>query len=255
MIDFIQQGSLLPDFRDDVRLYRCMCIDNGTTADNRMQVRPDFEGCTVAVTSYSKCPKFPHFFKGQTFTCRSYNDDAKAAQYVWVLATPDFSTGWILGPCYTKQPDSLDENYKGSVSLDGIEKFLMGRGVASTEFEYKNLCVINWFNTAQGGLIIFYHRLTGDLYIMNPCGVLVTIQYDKIFLRVGGASENGSAVDFSALTIDAQGFHFKSPVFEVDSKKVILGHRGLHLVGSVGTTPIISDMTGVSATPVEDVTM
>jgi hypothetical protein len=115
--------------------------------------------------------------------------------------------------------------------------------------------ITNDSNNPKGGMVEMYNYKTGEKYYINTSGTCFIIQFDKIYMRVGNPSGSASASteSFSQIQMDAKQIEFKTELFNVDAKKVILGHHGLSVVGTTGSLGV--SMEGVDFNPVSSITI
>lgn len=236
----------------ELKLYIARIYDTGKNGDDRLQVRIvpdmiDYEG-----ESLDNLPKYPSLFKGtfvNGFTEKNPNPETNQADEVMVIASYDFTVGYILGltnRCYSSGTAPFQDSYGFSY----VQDYLGARGLNS--IEYENMVVDMWCSTDKGGIIILHDYKTGDLFVINSSGTCAVLQQDKIYLRVGSPNgANGStgakSNPFSSVTIDSGSVSIKTKVFDVDAENVLLGHHGLNVLGTISTVPIACDGVNLQA--------
>ncbi len=231
-----------------------LCGDGDKKKDDRIQVKvlPNFLG--MSENEYDNLPKYPPMFKG---TYRPYKtiekDGEKNCDLVWVVCTKDCHVGYVLGP-YNGFGAWSDAEYQGSYNWKDIRTFLKRRHALPKEFEYKDIVITVAFETENGGLVQGYNRQTGDWFVLNTTGAILTVQQDKIYARVGSPPDPLSTgpVGFSSFTMTTDKFLIQSPNFELDCKDVVLGKNGLTAGGLLGEVPTIGK-NGVSTIPASNI--
>lgn len=240
----------------DLRLYKARIYENGKDGDDRIQVRIipymiEYEG--------SECgdlPRYPALLKGQVFngyTEQNPNPQTKKADEVFVLATNDFTVGYVVGFANMFYNCSSTP-YQDSYGFMNIQSYLSTRGLNA--IEYEDLVVDNWLSTDEGGYIEFHNFKTGDKYIINASGNCVAILADKIYMRAGspnGTKNGGSDNPFSTFTMTNTDISFKSKNFSIDSEHISLGHSGHYVLGTLTSLP--ASYNGVTLQPIKNVTI
>lgn len=245
----------------ELKLYRARVHDVGKEGDDRLQVRimpymadyPDLESDNL--------PRYPSMFKGQVINCYTElnpNKDTNMPDWVFVAATEDFTVGYIIGLAnqfYTCN----NTPYLDSYGYKKIQNFISSRGLDTNYVNYDEMVIEKWItntnNREGGGMVEMYNYKTGEKYYINTSGTCFIIQYDKIYMRVGNPSGSAQATteSFSQIQMDAHQIEFKTELFNVDAKKVILGHHGLNVIGTTGSSGV--SMEGVDLNPVTSITI
>lgn len=245
----------------ELKLYRARVHDVGKEGDDRLQVRimpymadfPDIES--------ENLPRYPFMFKGQVITCYTElnpNKDTGQPDWVFVAATEDFMVGYVIGIAnqfYTCNSTPFLDSY----GYKEIQNFISSRGLDTSCVNYDEMVIEKWItnknNAPQGGMVEMYNYKTGEKYYINTSGTCLIIQYDKIYMRVGNpsGSASSSTESFSQIQMDAHQIEFKTELFNVDAKNVVLGHHGLNVVGTTGSLGV--SMEGVDLNPVTSITI
>ncbi len=197
--------------------------------DDRLQVQiiPDMMGLDEA--EMDNLPRYPPFIKGTVIQGKSIKEDGDKAEDVWVVCTPDYQVGYVLGKSNPFGDNTEKPKYPRSYNYDAVKKYMNGRRILPEDFDYSHSDVVHWVSTDQGGMIELYNYLTGDWLLMNSSGSIISVQQKRIFIRVGtppDPPEAGPAA-FSAMTMTESEVNFKCPNFVVDAQKVVLGKHSL----------------------------
>jgi hypothetical protein len=255
------------------RLYKATIYAVLGPNDDRLQVRPTDYFTEIPVEEEEYLPKYPPFYKGQVITGLSEQDHGKDyADEVWIIATSDFSSGYVLGRANVYGANT-SQRYAYSYNYQEVKKYLQGRHALPDDFDYEHVVVrLNVSNPTdpnpdtevppppligadelQGGLIELYNFLTGDYVLLNRSGSVFCVMQNQIYIRVGTPNgEDLSKSTFSAITVKADQIELKSNSIFVNGKKVMLGAHGLHVVGTVGMASTWAE--GVPLIPMETVT-
>lgn len=239
----------------DLKVYRARIYDNGKNGDDRIQVRIipemiDYDGAML-----DNLPRYPCAFKGKVingFTEKEPNPDTGLADEVFVLATYDFTVGYILGLANLFYGCS-DAPYQDSYGFSYVQNYLTGRGL--NMIEYKDIVVDHWSNSNEGGVVILHNHKTGEVYVVNASGTCIVMQYDKIYLRVGSPNgkHGGGKKPFSSITITDNSIDIKAKLVNFDSENIVLGHHGYSVLGTLSTVPVACD--GINLQPIDNVTI
>lgn len=238
---------------DNLYIYKARIYKTLGPNDDRLQVRILPFMADIPKDELDNLPKYPSFFKGQVIAGYSEDKDGKAkASTVLVAATSDFTCGFILGLA-NQWEGNLKAKFTGSYDFKGIKRFLTQRGACPASFDYKDIMVeVNIGDDATGGFMRFYNIRTGDYFVLNRSGCIITIQQDKIYMRAGSPPRNpGTKVNFSQITITPNEIKFDTPLFNVNAKNLILGRHGLYLQGTNSEIPTAVDM--VSTVPIKNI--
>ena len=225
---------------DELRIYRAQIYKVMGPHDDRLQVRILPYMIDVPTDELNYLPIYPPLFKGTVITGYSELEDGKEkATRVYVAATPDFTVGYILG--FANEFESnTNSKFSQSYNFSQIKRYLNQRSCCPTDFEYKDIQVlINTYEDGTGGLMVFYNFRTGDLFAVNTTGSIITLQKDKIYMRVGSPSDPpGGNNPFSSITIDSGKIVIDTSVLDLRAKSIIMGHDGLYLVGTNAEIPV-----------------
>lgn len=248
----------------DLKIYRARVYDVGKELDDRLQVRimpymadyPDIES--------ENLPRYPSMFKGQVLSCfteKNPNPETGLPDWVFVAATEDFMVGYVIGLAnqfYTCN----DTPYIDSYGYKYVQDFISSRGLDTSFVNYDEMVVEKWITNSKsdssnpgGGMVEMYNYKTGEKYYINTSGTCLILQFDKIYMRVGNpsGSNSSSTEKFSQIQMDAGSIEFKTELFNVDAKNVVLGHHGLNVVGTTGSLGV--SMEGVDFNPVTNITI
>jgi hypothetical protein len=201
---------------------------NNNTKDDRIkvQVLPELAGIKEEEKEF--LPEYPPFFAG-TF------HPGDEGEYTWVICTPDLQQGYVIGPSNIFPID--DKYVKGSsYNYTAIKNFLKQRQACPTDFEYEDIVIDKCVMTDKGGVCEGYNRKTGDWFLLNSTGAVITVQQQKIYLRVGSPPNpiSSGPTGFSAITMTPNFVKFKTPNFQVEADTVTLGHHGRALFAGGG---------------------
>lgn len=241
------EGRTMPPNCDELVLRKAKIWklngDNNTKDDRiKVQVLPELAG--ISEEEKDSLPEYPPFFRG-TF----YPGDE--GELIWVVCTPDLQQGYILGG---SNLFPIDNKYvKGaSYNYSAVKNFLKQRQACPKDFEYENIVIDKCIMTEDGGICEGYNRKTGDWFLLNSTGAIITVQQDKIYMRVGSPPNpiSSGPTGFSSLTMTTDYTKFKTPNFVVDAKTVTLGHHGQALYAGGGMD---TGMTGQPFIPAEGV--
>lgn len=230
--DFEKRTS--PGIMDELRIYRAQIYKTKGPNDDRLQVRILPYMLDIPEDELDYLPIYPSLIKGKVFAGYSEQQDGKnKATRVYVAATPDFSVGYVIGLANEFEANSSSK-FSGSYNFKEIKRYLNQRSCCPTDFEYKDIqVIINTFEDGTGGLMVFYNFRTGDLFAINTSGAMITLQRDKLYLRVGSPSNPpGGNNPFSSITMAADKITIDTPLLDLRAKNTILGHDGLYLVGT-----------------------
>jgi hypothetical protein len=219
--------------------------------DDRLQVQVLPELQNIPDNEMNDLPKYPHMDAGVVVTGKSIVEDGDDAEFVWVMCTPDLQVGYIMSKAnvFGKTTQKFEDSY----SYRDIRSFLSARRALPRDFDYKHVDVVHWYSTDKGGMIECINYLTGDWVLMNTSGSILTVQQQKIYIRVGTppSPPSGGPVAFSAITLTPDKMHFKAPNIEFDARDLILAHHGLSATGILGRVP--SADNGVPVIPINNV--
>lgn len=246
----------------ELKIYRARVHDVGKEGDDRLQVRIMPYMADYSDLENDNLPRYPYMFKGQVLTCfTELNPDKATGQpdWVFVAATEDFTVGYVMGLAnqfYTCNSTPFLDSY----GYKKVQNFISSRGLDTNAVNYDEMVIEKWITTSSpndltGGMVEMYNYKTGEKYIILTSGTCFIMQYDKIYMRVGNPSGSKSPTTeaFSQIQIDAHQIEFKTELFNVDAKNVVLGHHGLNIVGTTGSLGV--SMEGVDFNPITSITV
>lgn len=193
------------------RIYK-QCGTPMKGGDDRIQVQVLPELAGIPDSEKKDLPKYPPFFAG-TFSAGDPGD------MVWVLCTPDLLQGYVLGPIniFSEKKDIIKAQAYG---YQQIRSYLAKSGAIPLDFDYKDIVVVKCVNVGdpssalgtKGGLVELYNRKTGDWMILNTTGGVITLQQDRIVMRVGTPGISNptcfSRVEITPDTVQVHALHF-----------------------------------------------
>jgi hypothetical protein len=243
-------------YSDNLKLYKARIYKVLGPKDDRLQVRIIPHMVDLPDSELSNLPRFPPFIKGQVIMGKTEVDDgALLADIVYVVATPDFQFGFVLGKT-NYFGENTDSPMPDSYDFTQVKKFLTKRKILPDSFDYRNIVVQNWNENYDsdgnmtGGIMEFYNYKTGEKFILLTSGVIFALTQDKIYMRIGaGDSQANTGSKYSAMTMTASSILFKTAGnFTIDAQKVILGKRGMKVLStSGGLIPFACDGQDISA--------
>ena len=92
----IKNRSTMP-YSNEFRLYKARAYANCEEGDDRIQVRVLPYMSMIASTELDNLPKYAPLIKGSVPKVNTEKDD-QLGDMLWVVAIPDFTVGYILGP-------------------------------------------------------------------------------------------------------------------------------------------------------------
>jgi len=216
----------------------------------KVQILPEFYG--IDEEEMKNLPEYPMFYQGEVITGLSRKVDGDMAESVWVICTPDFQVGYILGKA--NNFGKLNKNYENSYGYSKVKEYMAARQAVPEEFDYNHVEVIRWVESGQGGLIECYNYLTGDYILLNSSGSIITLQQKRIFIRVGTPNDdkNSDPTAFSAITMTPDEVFIKTPNFVLDANDVTLGKHNLNLLGTL-TSGVVIGRNGISAQSISNI--
>jgi len=227
-------------FSDDMRIYRANIYEVMGPNDDRLKVRPLPHFIGIPKDEEEFLPMYPPFEKGTLVTGKSEKFDGEKAEQVWVLATPDFQLGYVL---FKANPfgENVPKRYAWSYDYNKVKAFVAARRAKPEDFDYDHLDVVKWYATEEGGAIELFNHRTGDWYLINSSGSIITVQQKRIYMRVGTPPDPMSAgpVGYSSITMNADEIVMDSSNIVMKGRKIILGHGNQNVVGTTSSAPII----------------
>ncbi len=223
--DFLIQQE--PQVSDELVLRKARIYKILDSTNNKIQVWPLPDLAGIPEDEYDNLPIFQPFYPGTFVAGRSVKEDGKEkADLVWCVCTKDFQTGYIIGLCSQFYWDTDEKAKAGSIRFDTLAKYCRERKCWSSDFKYEDLVVVKASqNPQKGGMIEFYNRNTGDWYLINTTGAMISVQRDKIYMRVGSPGKAFSSIDMSGNSID-----FKTNEINFSKcQNITFGHSGMLL--------------------------
>lgn len=236
-------------FDDEFVFRKAKIIEVLGPKDDRLRVQVLGMNSMVLDEEKDFLPCYPPFFQGQSLP-------GDVGDIIWVICTPDLQQGYILGsaPIFSKETKYV----KGvAYNYDEIKKFLSQRHALPQDFEYENLIIEKCVFTEDGGICEGYNRKTGDWFLLNSTGAIITLQQNRIYIRVGSPPNpiSSGPAGFSAIEMTTDKIEFKTANFVVNAEKVVLGHHGLKVGGLMNeTTPCVGE-NQVPVIPVPEITI
>lgn len=232
--------------RDAFQLRRAKIVEILGDKDDRIRVR--VLGLNTGVEDKDNLPCFFPFFQG-TFTPGDVDD------LTWVVCTPDCQQGYYLGPV---QIFTNNQKYIRTTAYNyqKIKTFLQQRKACPADFEYENIVIDKCVMSDKGGIVEGYNRKTGDWFLLNSTGAIITVQQQRIYIRVGSPPNpiSSGPVGFSSLEMTTDQVEFKTPNFIVNADKVVLGHHGMNLAGMITETPSVG-MNNIPVIKVDNISV
>jgi hypothetical protein len=225
-----------PDISHELVLRKARIYDILDQDNNQLKVWPLPDLAGISEDEYDNLPVFQPFHPGTYVSGRTVKKDGKEkADLVWCVCTRDFQTGYILGLCSQFYWDDDQKAKASSVRFDKLANYCRERKCWASDFKYEDLVVVKATqNPSSGGLIEFYNRNTGDWFLINTTGAMISVQRSKIYLRVGSPGKSFSSIDMSGNSIDfkTNEVHFSK------CQSITLGHSGMLLATIPGGTCI-----------------
>ena len=240
----------------DLKVYRARIYDCGKDGDDRIQVRIIPYMIEYEDSETGDLPRYPTLFKGNVingYTEQNPNPQTKQADEVFVLATSDFTVGYVIGLA-NMFFNCSSIPYQDSYGFLSVQSYLSARGLHA--IEYEDLVVDNWISTDEGGYIEFHNFKTGDKYIINSSGNCLAVLADKIYMRAGnpnGTKNGGNDNPFSTMTMTNDSINFKTKNFDITAEKIALGHSGLNVLATVNSQA--AAYNGLNLQPMKNVTI
>lgn len=239
-----------------LRLYKARIYSSGKDGDDRLQVRVLPYMADYEVSECGDLPRYPALIKGQIITGYSElspNPKTNMADEVFIVATSDWTVGYVLGLA-NRFHDCSSTPYQESYGFLNIQDYLSTRGLDA--IEYEDIYVDMWNSTQDGGFILMHNFKTGDVYVINASGTCIVMQADKIYLRVGSPNSSdsgGNSGDRSTITMTNTAISFKTKLFDVDAEDVVLGHHGLKVLATLADPAITQTYNGMNLQPISTI--
>lgn len=237
------------EYSGELKLYRALIHDNCKSGDDRIQVRIMPYMAEITGDEEYNLPKYPPFFKGHTvrgYTEKDAKSDNRNPTSVYVLANQDFTVGYVLD-AVNEFNGALQGALTNSWDYQNTKSILQRAGCVPKGFKYEDLIV----DVNEGATLITIKSYKNPfMVIMTAAGDIFSIQQNRIYMmaRAGEASGNeASYIDIRPGRIEC-----KSKVFDLSkSEAVILGHRGMNVLGSFADTPVPCE--GINIAPVSTI--
>lgn len=222
-----------------LRLYKARIYDNMGKGDDRLKVRilPDMADYIGEDLDY--LPVYPPFFKGQVvrgWTELNRNPDTDTADLVYVIASEDFSYGYVVG--LTNVFGSYNEKMSSSWNYPETKQIVTRNNANISDFDYESIMVD--LRNSNDTYIEFHSISTGAKWMLTCYGDMIHIGPNQIVLE----SRNGSGKDdkaFSQIKLTPSSVSITTDLFEVNAKNTILGHHGMKLVGTLSDSAVSCD--------------
>lgn len=231
-------------YNGELKLYRANIYANVQSGDDRLQVRilPYMAGITGE--DEANLPKYPPLYKGHVirgYTETEPGDDGQITS-IMVLANEDFTVGYCLDPI-NEFNGALKGALTTSWNYEESKSVLQRCGCVPSNFTYENITC----NTNDGGTFLEIGSYKEPYKIWMTCaGDVISIQKNRIYLMARSGADSGT--ESSYIDIKPDRIELKSKVFDVSkSDAVILGHRGMNLVGTYASSAVPCE--GVNLAP------
>jgi hypothetical protein len=223
-------------FDGNLKLYRANIYANVKTGDDRLQVRimPYMAGITGE--DEANLPKYPPLYKGHVIKgyaeVDSQVNDGKVTS-IFVLANDDFTVGYCLDPI-NEFNGALNGALKASWNYQETKSVLQRCGFMPQGFTYENITC----DTNENGSLIELGAYNQPFkIIMTSSGDVIGIMEHRCFLMARSGQSSGT--DSSYIDIRPTKVEIKSKVVDLSkSDEVILGHRGMNLIGTFAESPV-----------------
>jgi hypothetical protein len=229
-----------PEYHDSLQLYRARIYQRFDPGDDRLQVRIVPHMADIAEKDL--LPIYPPFFKGQIITGRTEKKDKDTADYVWVAAVPDFTVGFILGPANTYEGNV--PKYSQSLNYKALTEALSKRNIIPPYMDYRDMYVQYW----NESYVEMVNIKTGDKFIAQSSGNVITLQTGQIYMRVGSGQDGGEN-KFSSIRMTRDEISISAPHVKIRGT-LSIGDRGLYLLTSASFVPLF--VNGATLHPLTD---
>lgn len=235
------------EYSNELHLYKARLYKQIRYGDDRFQVRILPYMIDVPDSEVDLLPKYPAFFKGSFPNGKSEKEDGKEqASILWVLATPDFTVGYVLGPA-SYFPGCADSTMKDSWNYSEVKQAVQRSGAITEKFDYKDIVV--QVRNEGGTYLEFYSVSSGYKYMMTAFGDLISLQDHKVILQAREGVDSGAAQ--STIVVEPNRVGITTQTFEVTAKDVILGHHNVYPLGTILNTGVSCD--GMNLTPLTNI--
>src|SRR5574344_639422 len=248
-LDFSKRVSY--SYSDELRIYKANIYRILGSGDDRLQVRILPYMMDIPNDELDNLPKYPPFIRGRMIVGNSEIIDGKdKADRVYVVCTPDFGFGFILGVA-NEFEGNTQSKFTGSYNYHNLSSFLSQRGAKPSDFDYENIDVeINDQGDGTGGIMEFHNRKTGDFFLVNTSGTFFTVQRDQLIMRVGSPPElPGGSNIFSQIKMTSTNVEVSTKVFDVSATIIILGHHGTYHLSTNSLVPFV--LNGLVLMPIQ----
>lgn len=223
------------EYSGELKLYRALIHDNCRSGDDRIQVRVMPYMADISGDEESNLPKYPPFFKGRTvrgYTEKDAASDGKNPTSVYVLANQDFTVGYVLD-AVNEFNGALTGALRNSWDYQNSKSILQRAGCLPTGFKYQDLIV----NMNEAGTMIDITSYKSAFrIIMTNAGDIFCIQANRIFMMARSGATTGAMASY--IDIKPHKIEIKAPLLDLSkSDAVVLGHRGLNLLGTYAEDP------------------
>ena len=245
----IDMPNRLPKANDDeLHLYKGRIYDNCKSGDDRLQIRILPFMADLPDNELSNLPKFSPFFKGQVIRGITEADatDDQPASLVYVLATSDFTFGFVLGT--VNEFDSIGEApMVESWNYPEAKQCLQRSGAIADSFDYENIAVD--MSNATSTILEMHDVKKGSKWIMTCTGDIFTIQQGLIYMCSRRGTESGA--NMSSIKIQPESIKITTTTLDISAKHIIMGKHGHYLLGTLASAPVSCD--GINLTPVTNI--
>lgn len=231
--------------QDDLHIYRARIVDNCKKNDDRLQVRimPFMAG----IKEDDILPKYSPFFQGEVVRGKTEKADGKeAADYVWVVAVPDFTYGFVLG--LANSFDSINTSPMArSWNYQNIKQSLQRSGAITEDFDYNNLAVD--FCNSSATFLQIRSITNGNIWWFSSTGNVISLQEQKVYLSARNGNQSGATMSF--IELKPNSIVIKSDLIDLRGKKIIMGKHGKNLMGTSAKST--KTYNGTDLVPIDNV--
>lgn len=269
-------------FKTPMQLYRASIYDTigGSTndssrdedgGDDRYQVRILPNMMAISGEQLKYLPRFPLLFRTTRPSFKTEKKDGKEADIVIVLATANFSMGYIVGGPIskwtgTRSQDMQPNSWQFKQFLEIVKERERSDARVSENFKYGDLTVDAWGSgngqtsngnstggNIQAGYVICHNEKTGEMYWINGSGTMMALGSGYFSVNVGGKGQAGNGSSYSEILVTPGKVSIVTDEFAVDAKRrTKLGCSGMMLVGTNSALP--SNGNGMPLIPLNTAT-
>lgn len=232
-------------YDNTLRVYKARAFANCESGDDRLQVRVLPFMADIPQNEDDNLPKYAMFFKGQVIKVNTEKDDG-VGDLLWILAIPDFTFGYILGPCNSTLGISEDASI-GAWDYDGAKTTMMMLGASVADFDYKNIYVD--VTNSTGTYIEFHNIKSGEKWMITSKGDVIHMAPSRVFIQASAGTGKGDSR--SSIELTPTKVNVSTDLFNVDAKNVVLAKHNMKLLGSLSDAPISCD--GVNIQPISNI--